>query len=94
MRASGRVLAVIEEVVAGPRAPTHAELMRATGISRSTLADLRRLGYLTLVEGRPYTPGPRLVGLVHRAVSRDAQLHAGLQPVLARIAAETGETAA
>ncbi|MDX6505792.1 MAG: IclR family transcriptional regulator, acetate operon repressor, partial [Gaiellaceae bacterium] len=75
--------------------PTHAELMRALEIPRSTLSDLlselRDLGYVQIVDKR-YLPGPRLLSFVYRATHQPT-LRAGIRPTLEALAAATQETA-
>ena len=57
------------------------------------LAELRALGYLRVVDRR-YTPGPRLISLIHLGLAQGSGTLAGVQSVLDDMAGETGETAA
>lgn len=94
---TNRALVLLEHVAAGGPPQTHGELMRDLAIPRSTLSDLlaelRDLGYLRVVDRR-YTPGPRLISLIHLGLAQGSGTLAGVQPVLDDMAAETGETAA
>jgi DNA-binding IclR family transcriptional regulator len=90
-----RALLVLEYLASTASAPTHGDLGRALGIHRSTLsevlADLRRMGYVAVVERR-YVLGPRMLTLVHSAASHRDR-HAWIRPLLQRLARDTGETA-
>lgn len=95
MSKTERVLAVLERLSSGELPPTHGELMRELGIQRSTLsdllADLRRLGYIEMLDRR-YVPGLRLLTFVQRA-ARQPGLSAGVRPLLETLAEITQETA-
>ncbi|HWL79593.1 MAG TPA: IclR family transcriptional regulator [Roseomonas sp.] len=91
-----RGLAVLDALGEAGRPIPLAELSRRTGFHKSTLlrvlASLERCRYaVRLADGR-YRLGPMLLRL-GQAYSRGFDLHAALEPVLARLAAETREAA-
>jgi DNA-binding IclR family transcriptional regulator len=91
---SDRVVRLLEQVVSAPEPLTHAELAAAAELPRSTafnlLGDLRRLGYVDVVDRR-YVAGNRLIALSYQ-ITQKSQLRQRLRPELEAIAAETGET--
>ena len=95
MSKTERTLQVLEYLSTGNPPSTHAELMRATGIQRSTLSDLlaelHALGYLDMRERR-YLPGLRLLALVHSA-AREPGFNASIRHTLETLAERSGETA-
>jgi DNA-binding IclR family transcriptional regulator len=90
-----RALLVLEHLATTDSPPTHGELVRALDIHRSTLsevlADLRRMGYVAVVDRR-YVLGSQMLSLVHRAGSHRDR-HAWIRPLLGRLARATNETA-
>jgi DNA-binding IclR family transcriptional regulator len=94
-----RGLMVLEQLAGSESSLSHSDLVRATGLPKSTLTnvltELRALGYVTTV-GRGYTMGPRVAALGYR-VLRQAHLPPdapeGMSELLHRLADETGETA-
>jgi DNA-binding IclR family transcriptional regulator len=92
-----RALAILEAFADGTRAMTLTELARRTGFYKSTLlrlaASLDRFGYLSRDEAGLFRLGPSLwrLGSLY-AQAFDLAEH--VRPVLVRLVAETGETAA
>lgn len=91
-----RLFLVLEYLASASTPPTHAELVRAIGIHRSTLwdllSDLRSVGYVDVIDRR-YVLGPRMLGLVYRATRHANHLHDAITPTLEALAAAVGETA-
>jgi DNA-binding IclR family transcriptional regulator len=89
-----RVVAVLDAVEHGAR--THAEVVRATGLSRTTahrlLKSLDAHGLLESKEGREYRLGPRLLKLGAMSL-QEPSLRDAAHPALERLAAATGESA-
>jgi len=89
-----RSVAVIDAVQHG--ANTHAAVVRATGLSRTTahrlLGALEEHGLVENVGGRGYRLGPRLLQLAAASL-QDPSLRAVAHPALERLAETTGESA-
>ncbi len=89
-----RAVAVLDAVEHGAR--THAAVVSATGLSRTTahrlLKSLDAHGLLEYVGGRGYRLGPRLLKLASAAMQEPSLRDAG-HPALERLAAATGESA-
>jgi DNA-binding IclR family transcriptional regulator len=88
-----RAVAILDVVEHGAR--THAAVVRATGLSRTTahrlLKSLEAHGLLEYV-GRGYRLGPRLLKLAAMAL-QEPSLRDAAHPALERLAAATGESA-
>jgi IclR family transcriptional regulator, acetate operon repressor len=93
--ATARTVAVLEQIVSADHGPTHAELSRSTGIAKSTLTlvlgELQSLGYVRVVGGRRFVPGPALVGFAHRLRARNGV--DGIRPILEELASASSESA-
>ncbi|MEO8424507.1 MAG: IclR family transcriptional regulator [Actinomycetota bacterium] len=89
-----RSVAILDAVEHGAR--THAAIVRATGLPRTTahrlLKSLEAHGLLEYVGGRGYRLGPRLWKLAARAM-QEPSLRDAAHPALERLAAATGESA-
>lgn len=89
-----RAVAVLDAVEHGAR--THAAVVSATGLSRTTahrlLKSLDAHGLLEYVGGRGYRLGPRLLKLAAAAM-QEPSLRDAAHPALERLAAATGESA-
>jgi DNA-binding IclR family transcriptional regulator len=89
-----RAVAVLDAVEHGAR--THAAVVRATGLSRTTshrlLKSLEAHGMLGYVDGRGYELGPRLLKLAAMTM-QEPNLRDVAHPALERLAAATGESA-
>jgi DNA-binding IclR family transcriptional regulator len=100
MSVTTRVVSVLERLAAAEEPPTHAELARATGVSKSTLtrilAELGDLDYLAAIDRR-YAAGSRLLALGYnltRQLGVPPQAPEDVHQLLERLVHETGETAA
>jgi DNA-binding IclR family transcriptional regulator len=89
-----RAVAILDAVEQGAR--THAGVVRATGLSRTTahrlLKSLDAHGLLEYVGGRGYRLGPRLLKLAALSL-QEPSLRDAAHPALERLAAATGESA-
>lgn len=89
-----RAVAILDAVEHGAR--THAAVVRATGLPRTTahrlLKSLYTHGLLEYAGGRGYQLGPRLLKLAATAM-QEPSLRAAAHPALERLAAATGESA-
>ena len=89
-----RSVAILDAVEHGAR--THAAIVRATGLSRTTahrlLTSLDAHGLLEYVGGRGYRLGPRLLKLAAMSL-QEPSLRDVAHPALERLAAATGESA-
>jgi DNA-binding IclR family transcriptional regulator len=89
-----RAVAILDAVEHGAR--THAAVVRATGLSRTTahrlLKSLEAHGLLEYVGGRGYRLGPRLLKLAAMSL-QEPSLRDAAHPALERLAAATGESA-
>lgn len=89
-----RSVAILDAVEHGAR--THAAVVRATGLSRTTahrlLTSLDAHGLLEYVGGRGYRLGPRLLRLAAMSL-QEPSLRDIAHPALERLAAATGESA-
>ena len=89
-----RSVAILDAVEHGAR--THAAIVRATGLSRTTahrlLTSLDAHGLLEYVGGRGYRLGPRLLKLAALSL-QEPPLRDVAHPALERLAASTGESA-
>ena len=89
-----RSVAILDAVEHGAR--THAAIVRATGLSRTTahrlLTSLDAHGLLEYVGGRGYRLGPRLLKLAALSL-QEPSLRDVAHPALERLAASTGESA-
>ena len=89
-----RIVAVLEAVEGG--ATTLPELVRATGLTRTTAHRLALAleghGFLTRLGGQGYRLGPRLLRLAATAM-RELPIRDLAQPALVRLARTTGESA-
>jgi DNA-binding IclR family transcriptional regulator len=89
-----RAVAILDAVEHGAR--THAEVVRATGLSRTTahrlLKSLDAHGLLEYVGERGYRLGPRLLKLGAMSL-QEPSLREAAHPALERLAAATGESA-
>jgi DNA-binding IclR family transcriptional regulator len=91
-----RALAILDAYTEHDRTLTLAELARRTGFYKSTLlrlaASLEKRGYLARLENRSWRLGPAAsrLGAVYQV---GYELGDVVEPVLQRLAAETGETA-
>jgi DNA-binding IclR family transcriptional regulator len=89
-----RAVAILDAVQHGAR--THAAVVIATGLSRTTahrlLKSLDAHGLLEYVGGRGYRLGPRLLRLAAGAM-QEPSLRDAAHPALERLAAATGESA-
>jgi DNA-binding IclR family transcriptional regulator len=89
-----RSVAILDAVEHGAR--THAAIVRATGLSRTTahrlLTSLDAHGLLEYVGGRGYRLGPRLLKLAALSL-QEPSLRDIAHPALERLAAATGESA-
>lgn len=89
-----RSVAILDAVEDGAR--SHASIVRATGLSRTTAHRLIRAleehGFLELVGGRGYRLGPRLLRL-GAAAMREPELRDVAHGALERLSATTGESA-
>jgi DNA-binding IclR family transcriptional regulator len=92
---AARVLSVLEHTLAAAAPPTVTELALIVNLPRTTVADiavdLAEAEYIRLVDGRVLA-GPSLGRLAARLDGRPG-LRSRIRPVLARLAAESGETA-
>ena len=90
-----RVVAILDAVESG-RTRNLADVVRATGFSRSTthrlLQAMEAQELLSFSGARGYHLGPRLLRLAHRAV-RELPLRELAHPALDRLSRTTGETA-
>jgi DNA-binding IclR family transcriptional regulator len=89
-----RAVAILDAVEHGAR--THAAVVRATGLSRTTahrlLKSLEAHSLLEHVDGRGYRLGPRLLKLAALSL-QEPSLRDAAHPALERLAATTGESA-
>ena len=89
-----RAVAILDVVEHGAR--THAAVVRATGLSRTTahrlLKSLEAHGLLEYEGGRGYRLGPRLLKLGAMSLQKPS-LRDAAHPALERLAAATGESA-
>jgi DNA-binding IclR family transcriptional regulator len=89
-----RAVAILDAVEHGAR--THAAVVRATGLSRTTahrlLKSLDAHGLLEYAGGRGYRLGPRLLKLGAMSL-QEPSLRDAAHPALERLAAATGESA-
>jgi DNA-binding IclR family transcriptional regulator len=89
-----RAVAILDAVEHGAR--THAAVVAATGLSRTTahriLKSLDTHGLLEYVGGRGYRFGPRLLKLAAMAM-QEPSLRDAAHPALERLVAATGESA-
>lgn len=89
-----RAVAVLDAVEAGAR--TYTDIVRATGLSRSTthrlLAALDAHGLVSRTEGVGYRLGPRVLRMAAAAI-REVPLREVAHPALERLARITGESA-
>jgi DNA-binding IclR family transcriptional regulator len=89
-----RAVAILDAVEHGAR--THAAVVRATGLSRTTahrlLKSLDAHGLLEYVGGRGYRLGPRLLKLAAMSM-QEPSLRDAAHPALERLSAATGESA-
>jgi DNA-binding IclR family transcriptional regulator len=89
-----RAVSILDAVEHGAR--SHAEVVRATGLSRTTahrlLKSLDAHGLLEHTSRRGYRLGPRLLRLAAASL-QDPSLRDAAHPVLERLAAATGESA-
>lgn len=94
MSSSDRILRLLEHVVSADAPLTQSELADAAELPRSTafnlLSDLRRLGFVDLVDRR-YIAGYRLLSLGSR-ITHSSHLLQRMRPILEQLSAETGET--
>jgi len=90
-----RVVAILDAVEAG-KSRSLAEVVRATGFSRSTahrlLQAMEAQDLLSFSGARGYHLGPRFLRLAHRAL-RELPLRELAHPALERLSVSTGETA-
>jgi len=92
-----RALAILDAFDLENPALSLAELARRTGSYKSTLlrlaGSLQYCGFLAREPDGRYRPGPAIVRLAPLVTAQAADLEARIRPVLARLGADTGETA-